>query len=167
MPLVRWRTFKLNLASTIWWWELGCNEEWITLSRTIFGWGMNHTIQDHIWLSNEPNYPGPYLAEEWTTLSTTIFDWHVKIKSRQDEASSNMWVDFVNYLNKSKMRNHDLKLCPTSCGLIAFILVFRFSIKVSNIYGRILILGRSKFEIQLKVFNKRLIFFHVLSRRPI
>ena len=113
IPLVRWRTFKLNLANTIWWWELGCNEE-------------------------------------WTTLSRTIFDWDVKIKSRQDEASYNMWVDFVNYLNKSKMRNHDLKFCPASCGLIAFILVLRFSIKVSNNYGRILILGKSKFEIQLK-----------------
>ena len=65
------------------------------------------------------------------------------------------------------MRSHDLKSSPASCGLIAFIPVMRFNVKATNNYGEIWILGKNKFKIQLKIFNKRHKFFHVLARRPI
>ena len=64
------------------------------------------------------------------------------------------------------MRSHDLKFSPASCGLIVLILVLWFNIKAINNYSHIWTLGKNKFKIQLKIFNKRRKFFQVLARRP-
>ena len=86
---------------------------------------------------------------------------------KQDEESPNVWIGSLIIIWVSPQWEVMIWSYPLAVFLSHFYQLCDLALQLPNKYGDIWILVKSRFKIQLKIFDKRLKFFHVLASKPI